>query len=114
MTLGEQVRAAREAKRMTLRALASRMDVSAVFLCDVEKDRRTLSDDRRDQVAKILGIDKTLLDAACGYSRDIAGWLRDRPEVVQLLRESRRTGQPLRIGGEHCRCCTGLRRKACP
>lgn len=98
MTLGEQIRAGRDAKKMTLRALARAIGVSAPFMSDVEHGRRPLTEERMRQVAAALDIDVVLLEAANGYTRDLADWIRDDHELVALLRESRRTGRPLRIG----------------
>lgn len=105
MTFGEQVRKAREDKRMTLRSLARALDISAPFLSDVEHDRRSMTEEMTKRMAGLLDVDPMLFEAARGYSRDIAEWLKNNPEIVQLLREARRTNQPLRIGGENCRCC---------
>jgi transcriptional regulator with XRE-family HTH domain len=106
MTVGEQIRAARVAKRLSLRGLAATIGVSAPYMSQVEHDRARLSLERKQQIASVLGIDVVLLDAAEGYTRDLAHWIADNPELVQLLREARSTRQPLRIGGEHCRCCS--------
>ncbi len=105
MTLGEQIRMAREAKRITLRQLARTVGVSAPFVSDVEHDRRSLTPERRVQFADALGIDPALLDAASGYTRDLAEWIASNPGLVRMLRESRSSGRPLVIGGEHCWCC---------
>ena len=104
VTLGEQVRAGRDAKRMTLRQLARALKVSAPFLSDVEHDRRNLSPDLMKRAAKVLDLDPVLLEAAQGYTRELADWVRRDPRPIAMLRESRRTGQPLRIGGENCPC----------
>lgn len=109
MTLGEQIRAGREAKRMTLRALAKALDVSAPYMVDVEHDRRGLSDEKLALVAKVLEIDPVLLDAARGYTRDLADWLKDNPDLIKLLREMKQRERVV-IGGPDCPCC-GQRRR---
>ncbi len=105
MTLGEQLRKAREDKRMTLRALARAMDVSAPFLSNVEHDRRSLTPERRTQAAAALGIDVVLLEASEGYTRELADWIANSPDLIALLRESRDSLRPLRIGCCNCAAC---------
>lgn len=105
MTLGEQLRAARAAKRMTLRALAQAMGVSAPFLSDVEHDRRPLSPERLKQAADVLEIDVALLEAASGYTRDLGEWIAKNVDLVKLLREMRSRDEPVVIGGPTCPCC---------
>lgn len=105
MTLGEIIQKARKAKRMTMRALAQEIGVSAPFLCDVEHNRRALTDERIAQVAKVLGIDKRKLHAANGLSRDLKSWIRDNPELAELLNTARETNRPVIIGGSACPCC---------
>jgi predicted transcriptional regulator len=41
---GDKLRQAREATGLTMRALAERIGVSAPYLCDLEKNRRTATD----------------------------------------------------------------------
>ena len=104
MTYGETIRHARIGKRITLRALARWLEVSAPYLSDVEHDRRTLSERNEKRACKALDLDPVLLEAGRGYTRELADWLKDNPELIRMLRESRRTKQPLRIGGECCPC----------
>jgi len=104
-TLGARIQQARKAKRMTLRALASVLGVSAPFMSDVEHNRRAITEPRLDQVAKALDLDRTSLQALNGLSRDLKSWIRDNPELVQLLHEARNTNRPVIIGGETCPCC---------
>lgn len=54
MRVGDEVRRLREAKGITLRALADKVGLSAPFLSDVEHGRRRLS--HVDDVAKTLGV----------------------------------------------------------
>ena len=61
-TLGTVLREAREAKSLTLRALANKVGVSAPFWSDVEHGRRYPSD--LLVVATVLGIDVAVLKAA--------------------------------------------------
>lgn len=54
-TLGERIRELREGNDLSLRELATKMDVSAAFMSDVELGRRYLSDKHMVAVARALG-----------------------------------------------------------
>lgn len=107
VTYGETIRAARVAKRMTLRALARALAVSAPYISDVEHDRRKLSGENEAKVSRLLGINADdLLNAR--MSRDLKEWLRRNPEsfaaLLRDLADSREPRGTLRIGGEDCPC----------
>jgi predicted transcriptional regulator len=51
---GTELRERREAKKMTLRALAEALDVTAPFLSDVEHGRRRLSIEHATKADEIL------------------------------------------------------------
>jgi transcriptional regulator with XRE-family HTH domain len=63
-TLGEIIREAREAKGLTLRALARALGVSAPFLSDIEHDRRRPDRRRLKAFSEALGIDLPSLEKA--------------------------------------------------
>lgn len=104
MTYGETIRAARVLKRMTLRQLGKKLDVTAPYLCDIEKDRRALSPEKEKLVCRVLDIHPEVLEASRGYTRELADWIRDSPDIIRLLRRHRSTGAVVRIGGENCSC----------
>ena len=54
-TLGERIRELREERDISLRELASKIDVSAAFMSDVELGRRHPSDKHMAAVAEALG-----------------------------------------------------------
>ena len=58
-TLGERIRELREGKDLSLRELATRINVSAAFMSDVELGRRQPSDRHMVTIAEELG---TMLD----------------------------------------------------
>jgi len=92
-SLGEAIRHLREARGMTLKALAETVGVSAPFLSDVEHNRR--STDKLSAFAQALGVDEEELQRFDGrLSQDLKQWISDNPEVVQLLRELRSSGKP--------------------
>jgi len=55
-TLGQKIRELREAKDLSLRELARKIEVSAAFLSDIELGRRYPSDKILDSISHILGI----------------------------------------------------------
>lgn len=57
ITFGEYLTAKREEKDITLRELARKLDVSAPFLSDVEKNRRApLTPERLERLAEVLAL----------------------------------------------------------
>ena len=55
-TLGERIRELREERDLSLRELATKIEVSAAFMSDVELGRRHPSDKHMVAVARVLGI----------------------------------------------------------
>lgn len=56
MSLGQRLRTLREAKDLSLRELAKRVDKSAAFLSDIELGRRFPSDEVLALLARELGV----------------------------------------------------------
>ncbi len=96
---GDFIAKKREERRITLREMARRLDVSAPFLSDVEKDRRNPFDsDRLEKIAGILELNKQereLMYDLAGKRRNtvapdlpeyIMGILRIRPESNDIIR----------------------------
>ena len=104
-TLGEAVRWSREQKRMTLRALARTMEISAPYLSDVEHNRRSMTEDRIRDVARITGVDAdSLMERSDKLVKEMASWLRNNPEWLAFLRGVRgRTEEPQRCLCPWCR-----------
>ncbi len=93
-TLGEAIRLLREAQGLTLRELASRVDVSAPFLSDLEHNRR--STDKLAEIAKALGIEFDLIKRLDGrVSTDLKEWMATHPELGSFLEDYRRSGKPV-------------------
>ncbi len=57
MTIGSQIREAREKQGISLRGFAKRLKVSAPFLSDVERGNRYPSDEILEKFAKALDLD---------------------------------------------------------
>lgn len=76
-TLGERIRELREAKDLSLRELAERLDVSAAFLSDIELGRRHPSE-------KVL----VKLAAQLGTTPDDLRTFDTRPPVEEMKRRA--------------------------
>ena len=62
ITLGQKIRELRERKGMSLRVLATKAEVSAPFLSDLEHGRR--GTEQLDKIAKALGVPREPVDGA--------------------------------------------------
>jgi transcriptional regulator with XRE-family HTH domain len=90
-TLGEAIRYLREKREMSLRSLAEAAGVSAPFLSDLERNRR--STDRIEQFAKALGVEPDVLQGFdTRLPSDVRAWISGSPGIATLLRELRDTG----------------------
>lgn len=52
---GEKIRQLRLSKKMSLRSLAKKMNMSAPFLSDLERGNRNWSEERFDLAVKMIG-----------------------------------------------------------
>jgi transcriptional regulator with XRE-family HTH domain len=92
ITLGQKIRELRETRGMSLRELATKADVSAPFLSDLEHGRRGTG--KLDQIAKALGVPAAELENLKGtVSPEMKRWLQDNPSMVRLLAEIRASGK---------------------
>lgn len=100
-TFGEFICRKRISHDITLRAMADRMGVSAVYISDVEKGRRNAPDmEKLEKIASILELDpdeKTLLFDLAGEQRDqiapdIPAYIRSSDMVTCALRAARDLG----------------------
>lgn len=83
---GTEIREARTEKRITLRALARELGVTAPFLSDVEHDRRVLNEEHAAKARVFLGIRPRVTVRACvGYGGTFDDAIQD---AVYLLREN--------------------------
>jgi transcriptional regulator with XRE-family HTH domain len=108
ITFGEFLAKKREERDITLREMARRLEVSAPFLSDVEKNRRApLTADRLERAAEIL----TLSDEEKVLMYDLAGKQRnsvppDLPEYIierSYVSAALRTARDLDAGEEEWR-----------
>ena len=90
-TLGEAVRFLREKRGLTLRALASKVKVSAPFLTDIEHNRRNT--EKLAELAEALGVDEEDLRRFDGrLPTDVKNWISANPEIIGLLEDMRTSG----------------------
>jgi transcriptional regulator with XRE-family HTH domain len=83
-TFGEFLRKKRLRKEITLRGFAIMMELSPVYICDVEKDRKPApSAVRLKRIAELLGFDEIEIDEM----NDLAALSRSRPVVSNDLPE---------------------------
>ena len=92
ITLGQRIRELREGKGMSLRELATKADVSAPFLSDLEHGRR--GTEKLDKIAKALGVATSELEELKGtVNPEMKRWLQENPSMLQLLTEIRASGK---------------------
>lgn len=87
LPLGDAIRERRAAARMTLRAVAKALGVSAPFLSDVEHGRRRLSEDRVVALEKLFGCKPGELGRHVA-TRTVVYWLERDPELLELVRRA--------------------------
>lgn len=76
---------------MSLRELAERVGVSAPFLSDLERNRR--STDRIDTLADALGVAPGLLrQFDTRLTPDVRDWISSSPGMTELLRDMKESG----------------------
>lgn len=79
---------------MSLRALADKVGVSAPFLSDLEHGRR--GTERAQEFARALGADPKEFEALSGkIDSEMKAWIRNNPDVIELLTEMRASGRPV-------------------
>lgn len=95
---GDFIAKKREENQITLREMAKRIDVSAPYLSDVEKDRRNPFDiDKLEQISNILQLteeEQALMYNLAGEKRnevapDLPEYIKDRDYVSAALRTAR-------------------------
>lgn len=90
-TLGERIKRLRVQKRLSLRELAKQVKVSAPFLSDVERNRRSTT--RLQEIATALGVDvATLEDADQRLTNELRDWLSQSPGMIRVIKELRTSG----------------------
>jgi transcriptional regulator with XRE-family HTH domain len=86
-TLGQQIRDARVAAGLSLRALARQLEVAPSYMNDIENDRRVPSETVLRRIASELDLDADLLLAAAGRVGEGAReYIRANPTAGVLFR----------------------------
>lgn len=86
-SLGQQVRDARVAAGLSLRALARQLEVAPSYVNDIENDRRVPSEAVLRRIASELGLDADLLLAVAGRVGEGAReYIREQPAAGVLFR----------------------------
>ncbi len=95
---GDFIAKKREEKQITLRDMAKKLDISAPYLTDVEKDRRNPFElEKLEQLANILLLseeDRTIMFDLAGEKRgevapDLPDYIKERDYVSAALRTAR-------------------------
>jgi transcriptional regulator with XRE-family HTH domain len=95
-SIGEAIRLLRAERRMTLRALAEKIGVSAPFLSDVEHGRRQTN--QYEALAEALDVPVADLRKLDGrVPADLKDWLAENPQLVSLLKDMRDSGNPVPV-----------------
>lgn len=90
-TVGDAIRYLREQRGLTLRALADKIGISAPFLSDLERNRR--STERLDDFATALDVPADALLRFDGrLSQELRDWISRDPAFVRFLDEQRERG----------------------
>jgi transcriptional regulator with XRE-family HTH domain len=86
-TLGQQIRDARVAAQLSLRALARQLEVAPSYMNDIENDRRVPSEAVLRRIAAELDLDADLLLAAAGRVGEGArDYIKANPTAGVLFR----------------------------
>jgi transcriptional regulator with XRE-family HTH domain len=86
-TLGQQIRDARVAADLSLRALARQLEVAPSYMNDIENDRRVPSEAVLRRIASELHLDADMLLAAAGRVGEGAReYIREQPAAGILFR----------------------------
>ena len=101
-TFGQFLSEKRLEKKVSIRRLALKLGISASFLSDVEKDRKTpFNNERIELVSRILNLteeEKTIMLDLAGQSKksviapDLPEYINDRDYVKVALRTARDVG----------------------
>jgi transcriptional regulator with XRE-family HTH domain len=87
VSLGQQVRDARVAAGLSLRALARQLEVAPSYMNDIENDRRVPSEAVLRRMASELGLDADLLLATAGRVGEGAReYIKEQPAAGVLFR----------------------------
>jgi antitoxin HigA-1 len=81
LTLGKAIRSVRQCEGWSQDECAKKLDVSKSHLCDIEKDRKSLSPERAARWARILGYPQSVFIRLALQSELDAAGLKYRIEI---------------------------------
>ena len=85
-TLGKKIRQEREKKGDSLRKFAEKLEISAAFLVDIEKDRRLPTEELLQKIADLLDIPVSTFDEfSPGIPKPVKDWLEKHPRLSKVL-----------------------------
>ena len=87
-TLGEILRQSRIKAAISLRSLASEMDITPSYLSDIENDRRVPSEDVLRRLSSRLNLDVDEVMALAGrFGEQAERYLKEQPAAIALFRK---------------------------
>lgn len=87
LSFGEWLREARAAKKITMRALATQLEITPAYLSDIENDNRVPAEEVISKMAGVLGFDfDEAMIRAGRFGKDTERYLRRQKDAVRLLR----------------------------
>jgi transcriptional regulator with XRE-family HTH domain len=97
-TLGQKIKLDRKAKKISLRAFARQLGISASYLVDIEKDRRLPSEEILQKVADLLGIATSSFDDfAPDIPKPVKNWFDNNLLIARVLKVFRNLPNPEKI-----------------
>ncbi|MFX0195991.1 MAG: helix-turn-helix domain-containing protein [Candidatus Hodarchaeota archaeon] len=94
-SLGEKIRLEREKKKISLREFARRIDISASYLVDIEKNRRTPSEEILEKIADLAGIPiSSFAEFSPEIPKPVRDWIESHPLVARVLTILKKTPLP--------------------
>ena len=90
-TLGKKIKQEREKKGVSLRKFAQKLEISAAFLVDIEKDRRLPTEELLQKTADLLDIPVSVFDEfSPDIPKPVKDWLEKHPHLNKILNVLRR------------------------
>ena len=87
LSLGETLRAAREAQKESIRGLARKARISSAYLCDIELDRRCPREEVLGTLAKLLRLHlQELLSLSGRIGSEAEAYITTHPTACTLIR----------------------------
>ncbi len=90
-SLGKKIKLERAKNGISLRKFAEKLEISAPFLVDIEKDRRPPTEELLQKIADLLDIPVSVFDEfSPDIPKPVKDWLEKHPHLDKVLRALRR------------------------